>query len=291
MKIEKPSGKSPLHRRTVSGRGGFLHKEIFFRVYIARRRDRDVRCFELAFASCAELRCVLSLVARVAAPEELESDFKWLSENGYTAILSEDLINYTENGAALPEKPILLTFDDGYYNNYLYAYPTAKRYGMKFVLSPIGKYADLYTETPDKIPYYAHCTWDMLREMQSSGVVEIANHTYDLHSSDGARLGTKQLSGESLEDYTKLLTEDVTLFQQKAEENLQSKPVLFAYPFGAVSKGEPEIIKNLGFKVTLSCEERVSTVTRAPESLYYLGRYLRPSGVNSESFFEHILKA
>lgn len=134
---------------------------------------------------------------------------------------------------------------------------------MKFVLSPIGKYADLYTETPDKSPYYAHCTWDMLREMQSSGVVEIANHTYDLHSSDGARLGTKQLSGESLEDYTKLLTEDVTLFQQKAEENLQSKPVLFAYPFGAVSKGEPEIIKNLGFKVTLSCEERVSTVTRA----------------------------
>ena len=116
--------------------------------------------------------------------------------------------------------------------------------------------------------------------MQSSGVVEIANHTYDLHSSDGARLGTKQLSGESLEDYTKLLT-----------ENLQSKPVLFAYPFGAVSEGEPEIIKNLGFKVTLSCEERVSTVTRAPESLYYLGRYLRPSGVNSESFFEHILKA
>ena len=92
--------------------------------------------------------------------------------------------------------------------------------------------------------------------MQSSGVVEIANHTYDLHSSDGARLGTKQLSGESLEDYTKLLTEDLTLFQQKAEENLQSKPVLFAYPFGAVSKGEPEIIKNLGFKVTLSCEER-----------------------------------
>ena len=197
----------------------------------------------------------------VISPEELESDFKWLSENGYTAVLSEDLINYTENGAALPEKPILLTFDDGYYNNYLYAYPTAKRYGMKFVLSPIGKYVDLYTETPDKSPYYAHCTWDMLREMQSSGVVEIANHTYDLHSSDGARLGTKQLSGESLED-TKLLTEDVTLFQQKAEENLQSKPVLFAYPFGAVSEGEPEIIKNLGFKVTLSCEERVSTVTR-----------------------------
>ena len=87
-----------------------------------------------------------------------------------------------------------------------------------------------------------------------------------------------------------MLTEDVTLFQQKAEENLQSKPVLFAYPFGAVSAGEPEIIKSLGFKITLSCEERVSTVTRDPESLYYLGRYLRPSGVNSEAFFDRVLK-
>ena len=66
----------------------------------------------------------------VISPEELESDFKWLSENGYTAILSEDLINYTENGAALPEKPILLTFDDGYYNNYLYAYPETSCQGL-----------------------------------------------------------------------------------------------------------------------------------------------------------------
>ena len=66
----------------------------------------------------------------VISPEELESDFKWLSENGYTAVLSEDLINYTENGAALPEKPILLTFDDGYYNNYLYAYPETNCQGL-----------------------------------------------------------------------------------------------------------------------------------------------------------------
>lgn len=227
----------------------------------------------------------------VISPEEIESDFKWLSENGYTAILSEDLINYTENGTALPEKPILLTFDDGYYNNYLYAYPAAKRYGMKFVLSPIGKYADLYTETPDQSPYYAHCTWDMLREMQSSGVVEIANHTYDLHSSDGARLGTKRLSGESEEAYKTLLTDDVMLFQQKAQENLKYTPVLFAYPFGAVSTGEPDIIKNLGFKITLSCEERISTVTRDPESLFYLGRCLRPSGESSEAFFERVLNS
>ena len=225
----------------------------------------------------------------VISPTELESDFRWLKSHGYTAVLSEDLIRYTEAGAPLPEKPILITFDDGYYNNYLYAFPAAKQYGMKFVLSPIGKCVDLYTETPDQSPYYAHATWEMLREMQSSGLVEIGNHTYDLHKSDGTRLGTKRLSTESMDVYREMLCEDVLCFQEKAKANLGRAPVLFAYPFGAVSDGEPAIIEELGFKVTLSCEERTSTVTRDPKSLVYLGRYLRPSGVTSEAFFNRIL--
>lgn len=225
----------------------------------------------------------------VISPTELESDFRWLKSHGYTAVLSEDLIRYAKDGAPLPEKPVLITFDDGYYNNYLYAFPAAKQYGMKFVLSPIGKYADLYTEAPDQSPYYAHATWEMLREMQDSGLVEIGNHTYDLHSSDGARLGTKRLSTESMDDYREMLSEDVLLFQEKAKAYLGREPVLFAYPFGAVSDGEPEIIRQLGFQVTLSCEERVSTVTRDPESLVYLGRYLRPSGESSEAFFSRVL--
>ena len=120
----------------------------------------------------------------VISPQELESDFRWLKGEGYTPILSHDLIAYSKGECVLPEKPILITFDDGYYNNYLYAFPLAKQYGMKFILSPIGKYTDLYSETPDKSPYYAHCTWDMLREMQSSGLVEIGNHSYDLHSTE-----------------------------------------------------------------------------------------------------------
>lgn len=225
----------------------------------------------------------------VISPTELENDFRWLKSHGYTAVLSEDLIRYTRDGTPLPEKPVLITFDDGYYNNYLYAFPAAKQYGMKFVISPIGKCVDLYTQTPDKSPYYTHCTWEMLREMQDSGLVEVGNHTYDLHSSDGARLGTKRLSSESMDEYREMLTEDVQLFQEKAAENLGRAPVLFAYPFGAVSEGEPEIIREIGFAVTLSCAEKTSTVTRDPESLINLGRYLRPSGESSDTFFSRIL--
>lgn len=224
----------------------------------------------------------------VISKDELESDFRWLSENGYTPVLSADLLAYTERGVPLPEKPVMLTFDDGYLNNFLYAFPLAERYGMKFVLSPIGKYADVYSDAPDGSPYYAHCTWTQLRQMAESGLVELGNHSYDLHSTEGT-LGTKRQPGETAERYTQRLTADLTKAQTCIEENTGCAPVLFAYPFGAVSKGEPAIIRSMGYKVTLSCEERISTVTRDPESLFALGRFLRPSGESSAAFFGRVL--
>ena len=56
-----------------------------------------------------------------------EEDLKYINENGYTTILIRDLVDYTEGKIELPPKPILLTFDDGAYNNYLYAFPIAKK--------------------------------------------------------------------------------------------------------------------------------------------------------------------
>ena len=69
----------------------------------------------------------------VISPAEFENDLLYLKKHGYTTILVEDLIAYTQ-GASLPEKPVLLTFDDGYYNNYLYAFPLAQKYQCKFVI-------------------------------------------------------------------------------------------------------------------------------------------------------------
>ena len=131
------------------------------------------------------------------SPAELENDILYLKKHGYTAILMEDLINYTKGGE-LPEKPILLTFDDGYYNNYLYAFPLAKQYRVKFVISPIGRYADLYSGRDENNAYYSHATWEQLREMTGSGLVEVQNHSYDLHEQKGGALGVRQRQGEYL---------------------------------------------------------------------------------------------
>lgn len=222
----------------------------------------------------------------VISPAEFENDLLYLKEHGYETILISDLIAYTQGGT-LPEKPILLTFDDGYYNNYLYAFELAKKYRCKFVISPIGYYSDYYTETGEKNGYYTHCLWEQLREMADSGLVEVQSHSYNLHKSRG-RVGVKKLSGETEAQYEAMLTEDLLLAQEKIKAEVGKAPTAFVYPFGAMSKTTPELIRKLGFSATLTCEEKVSSVSRDPESLYGLGRYLRVSGVSSQRFFQRL---
>lgn len=225
----------------------------------------------------------------VISPDELESDMKYLNEHGYTTILPRNLIAYTKGGE-LPEKPIMLTFDDGYYNNYLYAFQLAKQYQCKFVISPIGYFSEFYTESGEKNGYYTHCTWEQLKEMEDSGLVEVENHSYDLHKSGKSPVGVKKMSGETEQQYRARLTADLEKAQTAIREAVGTAPQTFVYPFGAVSATTPKIVKELGFSCTLTCEERTGKVTRDPESLYGLGRFLRPSGVSSGEFFTKRMK-
>ena len=75
----------------------------------------------------------------VISPDLFEQDLKYLQENGYTTIVMADLLEYVYNGKDLLVNPVMITFDDGYYNNYLYAYPLLKQYNSRMVLSPIGR--------------------------------------------------------------------------------------------------------------------------------------------------------
>ncbi len=225
----------------------------------------------------------------VISPSELESDLQYLQNHGYTAVTVRTLIGYVNGENDLPEKPIMLTFDDGYYNNYLYAYPLAEKYDTKLVISPIGCETDRFSETGEENGNYSHLTWDRIREMQQSGLVEFQNHSYNMHKSDsGSRMGTKKMDGEDLQTYTKVLSEDLRTMQRKMTENTGYTPDAFVYPFGLISSPEPEIVKDLGFQCTLTCEERMNYLTRDPEDLFDMGRYLRPSGEKSETFFERI---
>ncbi len=228
----------------------------------------------------------------IVDPALFEQDLQYLQKAGYTTVTVADLIAYVDEGIPLPDKPIMLTFDDGYYNNYLYAYPLLKRYGMRAVISPIASVTEFYSDNPteqDK-PRYSHVTWEQLTEMVQSGVWEIQHHSYDLHHTDRGRKGVAQKRDEDGRDYREILENDLVKASTLLKERVGVDTTAFVYPFGAYTTGTDPLLRNAGFRATLSCEQRISRISRDPDSLWRLGRYLRPGGVDSHTYFASIFQ-
>ncbi|MBR1736230.1 MAG: polysaccharide deacetylase family protein [Firmicutes bacterium] len=219
---------------------------------------------------------------------QFENDLKYIKENGYTTITAEELINYAENNGQLPEKPIMITFDDGYESFYVYAYPLLKEYDMKAVMSVIGAYANLHTEKNDHNLDYSHLNWYEIAEMSRSGYVEIGHHTYDMHKNKGGRKGCSIKYGESEEEYRKALIDDFMHLQSDMKAYIGRETKIFAYPYGAMSKEALPIIKDMGFKVVFTCTEKKNVLSGDSEELMSLGRFNRASGESSKAFFSRI---
>lgn len=223
-------------------------------------------------------------------PVELECDFKYIQEHGYKAINMEDLIEYVYKNKALPPKPILLSFDDGYLNNYVYAFPLLKKYNLKIVLSLIGKSTDDFTNKSDINLDYSYATWGQINQMLQSGNVEIQNHSYNLHSLKNGRRGCSKNPGEEFADYATILNNDIGYFQNYLMEKIHIKPTTFCYPFGYISKESVIILKNMGFKGSLSSYGGINYINHDPNNLFSLKRNNRPHGISSADFFAKLSK-
>lgn len=224
---------------------------------------------------------------------EFEDDLRYLYNNGYETINMTQLIDFAYNGTPLPEKPVMITFDDGFYSFYAYAYPLLKDYNMKAVMAIVGQYTDEYTKTGDESVYYAYLGWDKIKEMSDSGLVEIANHTYDMHEAQGARAGCTINKGETYEQYRLSLYSDIGVFQQQIEDIIGKTPNTFAYPFGFASKESVDILKELGFSAALTCVEKVNYIDQNildKDWLYTLQRINRVGNITSEKFFNKLEK-
>ncbi len=221
-------------------------------------------------------------------PTVLEEDLKYIKDKGYTTVTITDLISYVYDNKPLPENPIVLTFDDGHYNNYGYLFPLLEKYDMKAVISIVGSYTDKFTKTDEANLNYSYLRWKDIKELMDTGRIEFQNHTYNLHSNTGKRIGTKKIKGETDEHYKNVLEEDILKLQQEFKENTNYIPQCFTYPFGGISNASLDIIKELGFKASLSCEQGINKLTKNPNSLYLLKRYNRPSYISTYNFFQKI---
>lgn len=225
----------------------------------------------------------------VIHPDVLEKDFKYLKDNGYTSITLTDLINFVYEDHPLPEKPIIITFDDGHYNNLGYVLPLLEKYDMVAVISIVGKYTDTFSLNGEANLNYSYLRWKDINELIDTKRVEFQNHTYDLHSTSTNRKGCLKLKYESLESYRKVLTDDILKLQDKFKNNVNGyTPNTFTYPYGFICKESINIIKSLGFKASLSCNEGINIISKNPDCLYNLKRYNRESFISSEHFFKRI---
>lgn len=191
----------------------------------------------------------------IITPNELESDLAYLSGNGYVSVLPSQLVKIREQGGRLPEKTVVITFDDGYETGLYYVLPLLKKYGMKAVINVVGSYTDEYSRINEEGKHlsYAYLTWNEIKKLSDSGYVEIGNHTYDMHSYNGERNGCARKENESDEQYRTVLYEDVARLSDKLQRVTGKRPVAFAYPFGSLCEGSAEIIGSAGISVFMTC--------------------------------------
>ena len=213
-------------------------------------------------------------------PYELESDLRYLQDAGYTTVSMSQVIAFVYGGAPLPEKPIVLSFDDGLLSVYTTVGPLLEKYGAKIVLSAIGRSADEFSALPSGNPRYAHATWSQLQELQEKGLAEIQNHSYDLHRDAGGMLGCAQKPGESGADYALRLTEDLTKMQERIREELGTVPDTFAYPYGKYCDLSEGILREAGFRASLTCDFGMNLLTRDPDCLMGMKRICRSHGAD-----------
>lgn len=220
----------------------------------------------------------------VVSPETFENDLRYLSRLGYTSISLSELIAYVDGRGTLPEKSIMITFDDGQRSFAEYALPLLEKYDMCAIAAIVGKYADDYTESGDMNADYAYMAWPELARLAQDPHVELQSHSYDMHSLDHRR-GCAMMSGESEVDYERIFSADMTLLNGRFTDNIGSAPKAFAYPFGIRSPTGKDLLLSSGCRALFTCDERVNTVFRDPTCLYELGRFNRPDGTNRYEFF------
>lgn len=200
-------------------------------------------------------------------PEVFRAQMLELKNAGFTTVFYADLIDYVEHGTPLPEKPIIISVDDGYRSNYTHLFPILKELGMKAEISLIGKAIDCYNWA---------MTWDQVRKMADSGLVSFQSHTYNLHAdqtSQNGRLGVLKHSGESWTEYTTLLGGDITASLDLIERKTGVRPQVFTYPRGKWNHMAEGLSLQLGCRASVTTLDGIASVQQgAPSSLRLMNR-------------------
>lgn len=218
----------------------------------------------------------------------LEEDFQYMKNNNINPISFEQLRLYVEKGEKLPENSVIITFDDGERSFITKVLPLLEEYSYPVNMNIVGSLVELYTENGETDDRYAYLNENDVKELARNDLITLGCHSYNLHSLS-TRRGMGKIYGESEEKYKKLIYNDIEKFNAEYERITKEKTEIIAYPYGIKNDTLKSIVREKGFKITLTCREEANRIS-VGDSLEELGRFNRPYGKSSESFFEKIYR-
>lgn len=219
---------------------------------------------------------------------KLIEQLAWLHESGFQAVSVDQLLAARQGGPALPDKPLLLSFDDGFSSFYSRVLPLLKAYQWPAILAPVGVWMDTADDQPVDFgglaaPRERFATWQQIREIAATGLVEIAAHTDALHYGALANpQGNQQPAAathlydplrqayESDAQYQARIGADVARISAKIQAATGRAPRVWVWPYGEASGIGLRVVGERGYQLALTLENGLgdfASLERGPRFL------------------------
>ncbi len=202
----------------------------------------------------------------------LSSHFEWLQQNGYQAIGQTELLAFNNNKEKLAEKAVLISFDDAYESFYTLVYPLLKAYKFKAVLAVCTNWLEYpqnaevpYGDHDVRLPRTDFLTWEQIKEMSDSGLVEVVSHSHDLHRGhNSSPQHSQQPAGasfyfdpnmghyESAADFITRIVSDIKHSADVIEKNVGLRPKMVVWPYGRYTNAAVSALVKEGFELFAS---------------------------------------
>ena len=233
---------------------------------------------------------IVQTMTATSEPDDVTADnlinyFSWLKANGYTVVSIQDVINAKNGGKPLPNKAIVLTFDDGYKSFYTYALPLLKAFNYTATLAIVGSWLDVpengtVSYAGKQVPRSKFLSLKELKEINNSGLVEIASHTYDLHhgiignvqGNDMPALttfeynrGTNQYESEA--HYLNRIKSDLAKNNAWIKQHTGKSPRIIVWPYGRYNSVAQQMAKSLGMDIAITLDDGENIELQAVDSI------------------------
>ena len=207
----------------------------------------------------------LSLDDPYCVPQQVfVEQMEYLRTHGHHPVSLDDILKAKAGTGKLPDKPVLLTFDDGYLSYYDFVFPVLKKFGYPSVLSVVGSWI---ANHPRGLPEPL-MSWEQIREVAKSDLVEIASHTYGLHkaivynpqgnvgpATNVFAFDPRTKTYETAEKYRVRIKADFTAQKDLFEKQLGITPRVIAWPYGKYNQIALAVAQKQGYRFGFTLEE------------------------------------